>query len=112
MKKQIKEKTSSRLDLNSKINYQPLYYNRELAHVGDLVKYHNLIDVAQRFDHDHNVTEEVFLLAGISEEMMGIKQDTEDPMHPAEDLQWLADIRNNRNSHIVNLSYLVKAKGA
>ena len=66
-KKQSKEKTSSRLDLNNNTNYQPLYYDGTQAHVGDLVKYHNL--------------------------------------------QWLADIRNNRNSHIVNLSYLVKVKG-
>ena len=108
-KKQNKEKTSSRLGLNNNTNYQPLYYDGTPAHVGDLVKYHNLIDVARSFDH--NVVEEVFLLAGISEEMVGIRQDTEDPMQPVEDLQWLADIRNNRNSHIVNLNYLVKVKG-
>ena len=88
--------------------YQPLYYNGEQAHVGDLVKYHNLIDVANMFDSNN---EEIFLLAKISEEMVGIRQDTDDPMHPVEDLQWLADIRNNKNSHIVNLSYLVKVKG-
>ena len=108
-KKQRKEKTSSRLDLSKDTIYQPLYYNGELAHIGDLVKYHNLIDVARKFDH--NEDEEIFLLTNISEEMVGIKQDTDDPMHPVEDLQWLADIRNNKNSHIVNLSYLVKVKG-
>lgn len=108
-KKQRKEKTSSRLDLSKDTIYQPLYYNGELAHTGDLVKYHNLIDVARKFDH--NEDEEIFLLTNISEEMVGIKQDTDDPMHPVEDLQWLADIRNNKNSHIVNLSYLVKVKG-
>ena len=107
-KKQNKQQTSSRSDQNNSIFYQPLYYDGEQAHVGDLVKYHNLIDVANMFDATDG---EVFLLASISEEMVGIKQDTDDPMHPIEDLQWLADIRNNRNSHIVNLSYLVKVKG-
>lgn len=108
MKKQSKQKTSSRLDLSKETAYQPLYYDGEQAHIGDLVRYHNLIDVANMFD---STDKEVYLLAGISEEMVGIKQDTDDPMHPVEDLQWLADIRNNRNSHIVNLSYLVKVKG-
>jgi hypothetical protein len=108
-KKQRKEKTFSRLDLNKDTIYQPLYYNGELAHAGDLVKYHNLIDVARKFDH--NEDEEIYLLANISEEVVGIKQDTDDPKHPVEDLQWLADIRNNKNSHIVNLNYLVKVKG-
>ncbi len=107
-KKQNKQKTSSHLDLNKDTAYQPLYYDGEQAHVGDIVKYHNLIDVANIFD---NADGEIFLLANISEEMVGIKQDTDDPMHPVEDLQWLADIRNNRNSHIVNLNYLVKVKG-
>jgi hypothetical protein len=107
-KKQSKQKTSSRLDLSKETAYQPLYYDGEQAHIGDLVRYHNLIDVANMFD---STDKEVYLLAGISEEMVGIKQDTDDPMHPVEDLQWLADIRNNRNSHIVNLSYLVKVKG-
>ena len=107
-KKQRKQKTSSRLDLSKDIAYQPLYYNGEQAHIGDIVKYHNLIDVANIFDNSDG---EIFLLANISEEMVGIKQDTDDPMHPIEDLQWLADIRNNKNSHIVNLSYLVKVKG-
>ena len=108
-KKQNKQKTSSRLDLNKDTTYQPLYYDGEQAQVGDLVRYHNLIDVARMFDHREK--EEIFLLANITEEMVGIKQDIDDPMHPVEDLQWLADIRNNRNSHIVNLSYLVKVKG-
>ena len=108
-KKQNKQKTSSHLDLSEDTAYQPLYYDGEQAHVGDLVRYHNLIDVANRYDY--NTDKEVYLLANISEEMVGIKQDTEDPMHPVEDLQWLADIRNNRNSHIVNLNYLVKVKG-
>ena len=107
-KKQSKQKTSSRLDLSKETAYQPLYYDGEQAHIGDLVRYHNLIDVANMFD---STDKEVYLLAGISEEMVGIKQDTDDPMHPVEDLQWLADIRNNKNSHIVNLSYLVKVKG-
>ena len=107
-KKQSKQKTSSHLDLSKETAYQPLYYDGEQAHIGDLVRYHNLIDVANMFD---STDKEVYLLAGISEEMVGIKQDTDDPMHPVEDLQWLADIRNNRNSHIVNLSYLVKVKG-
>ena len=108
-KKQSKQKTSSRLDLSKDTTaYQPLYYDGEQAHIGDLVRYHNLIDVANMFD---GTDKEVYLLAGISEEMVGIKQDTDDPMHPVEDLQWLADIRNNKNSHIVNLSYLVKVKG-
>ena len=108
-KKQNKQKTSSHLGLSKDIAYQPLYYDGEQAYVGDLVKYHNLVDVARSFDHQKE--EEIYLLAGISEEMVGIKQDTDDPMHPVEDLQWLADIRNNNNSHIVNLSYLVKVKG-
>jgi hypothetical protein len=107
-KKQNKQKTSSHLDLNKDTAYQPLYYDGEQAHVGDIVKYHNLIDVANIFD---NAGGEIFLLANISEELVGIKQETDDPMHPVEDLQWLADIRNNRNSHIVNLNYLVKVKG-
>ena len=108
MKKNQSERMSSHLDLNKDASYQPLYYNGEQANVGDLVRYHNLIDVANIFD---STDKEVYLLAGISEEMVGVKQDTEDPMHPVEDLQWLADIRNNRNSHIVNLNYLVKVKG-
>jgi hypothetical protein len=107
-KKQKNQKTSSHLDLDKDTAYQPLYYNGEQAHIGDLVKYHNLIDVANMFDSSNG---EIFLLANISEEMVGIKQDADDPMHPVEDLQWLADIRNNKNSHIVNLSYLVKVKG-
>ena len=107
-KKQNKQKMSSHLDLNKDTAYQPLYFDGELAHIGDIVRYNNLIDVANMFDGNDN---EIFLLANISEEMVGIKQDTDDPMHPVEDLQWLADIRNNRNSHIVNLSYLVKVKG-
>ena len=110
-KKQNKQKTSSHLDLSIDTAYQPLYYDGEQAHVGDLVKYHNLIDVANRWGYNYNTDEEIYLLADISEEMVGIKQDTDDPMHPVEDLQWLADIRNNKNSHIVNLSYLVKVKG-
>ena len=109
MKKNQPERMSSHLDLSKDTTYKPLYYDGEVAVVGDLVKYNNLIDVARRFDHQKE--EEVFLLAGISEELVGIRQDTDDPMHPVEDLQWLADIRNNRNSHIVNLSYLVKVKG-
>jgi hypothetical protein len=107
--KKNNQKMSSSLDPSNNATYQPLYYNGEQAHVGDLVKYHNLIDVSRKFDH--NVDEEIFLLAEISEEMVGIRQDTDDPMHPVENLEWLADIRNNRNSHIVNLSYLVKVKG-
>ena len=110
-KKQNKQKTFSHLDLSKDIAYQPLYYDGEQARVGDLVKYHNLIDVANRWGYEYNTDGEIYLLADISEEMVGIKQDTDDPMHPVEDLQWLADIRNNRNSHIVNLSYLVKVKG-
>ena len=109
MKKNQSERTSSHLDLSKDATvYQPLYFDGELAHIGDIVRYNNLIDVANMFDGNDN---EIFLLADISEEMVGIKQDTDDPMHPVEDLQWLADIRNNRNSHIVNLSYLVKVKG-
>ena len=108
-KKQNKQETSSHLDLSSDTAYKPLYYNGEVAQVGDLVRYHNLIDVAHRYDY--NTDQEIFLLANISEEMVGIKQDTDDPMHPVEDLQWLADIRNNKSSHIINLSYLVKVKG-
>ena len=107
--KKNKQTISSHLDLNKDTTYQPLYYDGEQAHVGDLVKYHNLIDVANRYDY--NTDAEIYLLADISEEMVGIKQDVDDPMHPVEDLQWLADIRNNKNSHIVNLSYLVKVKG-
>jgi hypothetical protein len=108
-KKQNKQKTSSHLDLNKETAYQPLYFDGEKAQVGDIVRYHNLVDVARSFDYQKE--EEIYLLAGISEEMVGVKQDTDDPMHSVEDLQWLADIRNNRNSHIVNLSYLVKVKG-
>jgi hypothetical protein len=67
--------------------------------------------VVNRWGYDYNADGEIYLLADISEEMVGIKQDADDPMHPVEDLQWLADIRNNNNSHIVNLSYLVKVKG-
>ena len=107
-KNQNKQKTSFHLDLSKDIAYQPLYFDGELAHIGDIVRYNNLIDVANMFDGNDN---EIFLLANISEEMVGIKQDTDDRMHPVEDLQWLADIRNNNNSHIVNLSYLVKVKG-
>ena len=62
-KKQRKEKTSSHLDLSKDTAYQPLYYDGEQAHIGDIVKYHNLIDVARKFDHD--VDSEIFLLAGI-----------------------------------------------
>ena len=110
MKKKLnKQKTSSHSGLSKDTAYQPLYYNGEQAHVGDLVRYHNLIDVANRYDY--NADEEIYLLAGISEEMVGIKEDTDDPMHAVEDLQWLADIRNNKSSHIINLSYLVKVKG-
>ena len=108
-KKQSNQRMSSHLDLSKDTTYQPLYYDGEQAHIGDLVRYHNLVDVARSFDHQKE--EEIYLLADISEEMVGIKQDTEDPMHPVEDLQWLADIRNNKNSHIVNLNYLVKVKG-
>jgi hypothetical protein len=109
MKKKISVKTSSHLDLSKDTIYYPTYYNGEVAQIGDLVRYHNLIDVSRKFDHD--VDSEIFLLAGISEEMVGIRQDTDDPAHPIEDLEWLADIRNNRNSHIVNINYLVKVKG-
>ncbi len=109
MKTSQSERTYSHSDLNKGLNYKPLYYNGEVACVGDLVKYHNLIDVANRYDY--NQDQEIYLLAGISEEMVGVKEDTDDPMHSVEDLQWLADIRNNRSCHIVNLSYLVKVKG-
>lgn len=109
MKKSQAEKTSLHLDLNRELNYKPLYYNGEIACVGDLVRYHNLIDVANSYEY--NTNQEIYLLAGISEEMVGIKEDTDDPMHAVEDLQWLADIRNNKSSHIINLSYLVKVKG-
>ena len=109
MKKNQAERTSFHSDPNEGLNYKPLYYNGEVACVGDLVRYHNLIDVANRYDY--NSDQEIYLLAGISEEMVGIKEDTDDPMHAVEDLQWLADIRNNRSSHIINLSYLVKVKG-
>ena len=51
------------------------------------------------------------LKGNISEELVGTRDDTDDPMHAVEDYRWLADIRNNNNSHIVNLSYLVKVKG-
>ena len=108
-KKQSKQKMFSHSDLNKDLNYKPLYYNGEVACIGDLVRYHNLIDVANRYDY--NTDQEIYLLAGISEEMVGIKEDTDDPMHAVEDLQWLADIRNNKSSHIINLSYLVKVKG-
>ena len=108
-KKKSKTKTFSHLDLSKDTLYQPLYYNGELAYIGDLVKYHNLIDVSRKFDHDED--EEIYLLTNITEEVVGIKQDTDEPRHPVEDFQWLADIRNNKNSHIVNLSYLVKVKG-
>ena len=109
MKKRQAGRISSHSDQSNMLNYQPLYYNGEVANVGDLVRYHNLIDVANRYDY--NSDQEIYLLAGISEEMVGIKEDTDDPMHAVEDLQWLADIRNNRSSHIINLSYLVKVKG-
>lgn len=108
-KKTNKQKMSSPLDQSKNTAYQPLYYDGEKAQVGDLVKYHNLIDVANRYDY--NADQEIYLLAAISEEMVGVKQDTDDPMHAVEDLQWLADIRNNKSSHIINLSYLVKVKG-
>lgn len=109
MKKKQSERMSSRSGLSSATTYDPLYYDGEVAVVGDLVKYHNLIDIARGFDHQKE--EEVYLLAEISEELVGTRHDTDDPMHAVEDYHWLADIRNNRNSHIVNLSYLVKVKG-
>ena len=108
-KKHNKQKTSCHLDPSKSLSYKPLYYDGEVACVGDLVRYQNLIDVANRYDH--RTDQEIYLLAGISEEMVGVKQDTDDPMHAVEDLQWLADIRNNKHSHIINLSYLVKVKG-
>ena len=110
MNKNIQLKMSSLSGQSRETNYKPLYYNGEVACVGDLVRYHNLIDVANRYDY--STDQEIYLLAGISEEMVGIKEDTDDPMHAVEDLQWLADIRNNKSSHIINLSYLVKVKGA
>ena len=109
MKKNQVERTYSHSDQSSNLNYKPLYYNGEVASVGDLVRYANLIDVANRYDY--NADQEIYLLASISEEMVGVKEDTDDPMHAVEDLQWLADIRNNKSSHIINLSYLVKVKG-
>jgi hypothetical protein len=109
MKKNQQEKTSSRLNQSRNTTYQPTYFNGEKAQVGDLVKYHNLIDVARKFDHD--IDEEIYLLAGISEELVGTRTDTDDPMHTVDNFDWLADIRNNRSSHIISLKYLVKVKG-
>ena len=86
----------------------PTYYNGERAYIGDLVRYHNLIDVTNYFDNKDN---ELYLLSDISEELVGIKQDDNDPEQPIEHLEWLADIRNNNSSHIVNLCYLMKVKG-
>jgi len=104
MKKKQQLKTSS----HSNPSRYPTYYNGERAYVGDLVRYHNLIDVSNYFNSEDK---ELYLLADISEEMVGIKQDTEDPAQPIEHLEWLADIRNNNNSHMVNLCYLMKVKG-
>lgn len=109
MKKNQQEKTSSRSNQSRSTTYQPTYFNGEKAQVGDLVKYHNLIDVARKFDHDED--EEIYLLAGISEELVGTRTDTDDPMHTVDNFDWLADIRNNRSSHIISLKYLVKVKG-
>jgi len=109
MKKHQQEKTSSHSSQNRNTTYQPTYFNGEKAQVGDLVKYHNLIDVARKFDHDTD--EEIYLLAGISEELVGTRTDTDDPMHTVDNFDWLADIRNNRSSHIISLKYLVKVKG-
>jgi hypothetical protein len=109
MKKKQSEKTSSHLDLNKSSAYFPTYYNGERAQVGDLVKYHNMIDVSRRFDY--NIDEELYLLAGISEELVGTRSDTDNPMHTVDNFDWLADIRNNRSSHIISLKYLVKVKG-
>ena len=111
MMKNRSEKTSSHSDLSNETIYKPLYYNGEVAAVGDLVKYHNLIDIARGFEFSDQLEDELYLLADISEELVGTRNDTDDPMHSVEDYRWLADIRNNRNSHIVNLSYLVKVKG-
>ena len=109
MKKNHPERTSSHLDPNKDPAYFPTYFNGERAQVGDIVKYHNMIDVARRFDHD--IDEEIYLLAGISEELVGTRTDTDDPMHTVDNFDWLADIRNNRSSHIISLKYLIKVKG-
>jgi len=50
-------------------------------------------------------------LAGIAEELTGTTIEDDDPNVCIDSVEWLADIRNNKNSHIVNLSYLVKIQG-
>lgn len=106
-----KSKKSKKIQTSSHLNPSryPTYFNGDRAYVGDLVRYHNLIDVARRFDHDED--KEVFLLAGIAEELTGTTIEDDDPNVCIDSVEWLADIRNNKNSHIINLNYLVKIQG-
>ena len=106
-----KTKKTKKMQMSSHLNQSrhPTYFNGDRAYVGDLVRYHNLIDVARRFDHGED--KEVFLLAGIAEELTGTTIEDDDPNVCIDSVEWLADIRNNKNSHIVNLNYLVKIQG-
>mgnify|MGYP001203216426 FL=1 len=79
-------------------NIPKFYYNKELASVGDIVKYHNIVDL------DHDEDEEIYLVYSIDEYFVGSDGGSDCKV-------WLATIGNNHGRQIINICYLVKVKG-